>query len=61
MKKICSRKECSHKGKPQPLSNFYKAKITTDGLRYYCKDCDNERRNAFGARKTQHWLRIIIG
>lgn len=40
--KICSHKNCSHKGEPQPKSNFQKHLATKDGLKPQCKDCCRE-------------------
>lgn len=38
--KVCYKKDCIHKGKPQPLENsFYKNKTTEDGYQTECKDC----------------------
>jgi len=42
--KICSRRKCSHKREPQPISNFNKSKRTFDGLDATCKDCAKEIR-----------------
>lgn len=37
--KVCSRENCIHGGKPQPIENFRKAKKYRDGHQYACKDC----------------------
>lgn len=37
--KICSRKDCQHRGEPQPISNFYRDNRWLSGLRSECKDC----------------------
>lgn len=35
-------KVCTKCGKEKPRSHFYKAKGTSDGLRYWCKECCSE-------------------
>ena len=37
--KICSNTKCVHKGKPQPIENFYKNAGYRDNLHSWCKDC----------------------
>lgn len=37
--KVCSRKNCIHKGKPQPITNFYTDKRASDGFHSECVDC----------------------
>jgi len=39
--KVCSRKECKHGCKPQPLDNFHKGS-GAGGKNGYCKDCQRE-------------------
>ena len=39
--KVCSRKECKHGCKPQPLDNFHKGS-GSGGKNGYCKDCQRE-------------------
>jgi hypothetical protein len=55
--KICSRKACQHKGKPQPIENFSqnrRDRPSPDGHRYECKDCEKKGKKARrqGARYT---------
>lgn len=50
----CSCKKCKHGGKLQPLSNFFRRSQVPDGYSYHCKDCDNERRNAYNEKKRQN-------
>lgn len=45
--KICSRKDCIHGGKPQPVTNFYKRKTTYDGYRCECKDCSKKDNDSY--------------
>lgn len=37
--KICSRKDCEHGGKSQPLDSFNRCSKAKDGKYSYCKDC----------------------
>jgi hypothetical protein len=40
--KICSKVDCPWKGQPQPLTNFFKRKKSTDGHNSQCKECSNK-------------------
>jgi len=57
--KICSRKTCKHKGKPQPESNFTKRDRAADGLRPDCNDCYHEMQQTGirGARKEREFYK----
>lgn len=44
-----SMKKCTKCGEQKPLSEFYKQKITIDGLAYKCKSCSNS--------DISHWKR----
>ena len=59
--KKCSNKKCKHEGKLQSLDNFYKNDRTADGLRCYCKTCDNQRSDKWYQKKSEPWIHIIIG
>jgi len=52
--KICSRKECRHGGKPQPLKDFDTHSGSKDGKAYMCKDCRREKQRDYSKKiKTQ--------
>jgi hypothetical protein len=60
--KVCSRKECSHKGKPQSSDSFYPNDQLRDGLHSHCKTCVKEARARTHAKKKKlEWWNIIIG
>lgn len=40
--RICNDKNCDYQGKPQPIDNFCKRKLSKDGLSYICKTCINK-------------------
>lgn len=44
-------KECSHCHRTLPVTEFYKKKGTSDGLQYYCKQCQIEFNNAYKCKK----------
>lgn len=44
---ICTYKECSHNGNPQPVENFSKSFITETGYDIYCKECRKKIRSSF--------------
>lgn len=58
--KVCSKKDCEHNGKLQPLSNFYKHTSTKDGHQSMCKDC-NHKYQKVSPKERNDWLKIIIG
>lgn len=35
-------KKCTNCGRELPVSEFYKSKVSADGLKYQCKDCCKE-------------------
>lgn len=39
--KICSSPDCTYKGQPQPIDNFYKNAHSLGGFHSNCKDCKN--------------------
>lgn len=45
--KICSRKDCQHRGEPQPISNFSREKRWRNGYRSQCKDCVRAYQKAY--------------
>ena len=44
-------KECSHCHRTLLVTEFYKKKGTSDGLQYYCKQCQKEFNNASKRKK----------
>lgn len=52
-RKICSRKDCIHKGAPQPLSEFDNNNKTKDGKSQHCKDCRREAQRKYRAKKKE--------
>jgi hypothetical protein len=62
MKKSCSNKNCPSKGKPLPLSKFYKKAASRDGYETRCIECrleyDSKR---FADKRGLGWLKVIIG
>lgn len=44
-------KECSHCHRTLPVTEFYKKEGTSDGLQYYCKQCQKEFNNAYKCKK----------
>ena len=44
-------KKCKRCGKWKKLEEFYKDNCKKDGLRYCCKQCDDERRNSYDTTK----------
>lgn len=60
--KICSNPQCKSKGKPLPLSKFYKRKEMKDGYESRCIDCRTEYdRERLHNKSNGNWLKIIIG
>ena len=51
--KICSKVDCRHGGKPQPLDDFDKNKDMADGRVSNCKDCrrKSQREKSNGGKK----------
>jgi hypothetical protein len=45
--KMCSRKDCDHRGQKQPFENFYKKSSSKDGLDSECKSCKKRRENFY--------------
>lgn len=41
--KVCSNKDCTFKGLPQPWTRFYRNSRVCDGLQSYCMDCFIEK------------------
>jgi hypothetical protein len=48
--KVCTREQCVHGGKPQPLASFDTHSASKDGKAYMCKDC---RRQVQRSRATK--------
>lgn len=51
--KICSKPDCVHGGRPQPLANFHKDKQKKSGYRPDCKTCQNLRVNAYAMERKE--------
>ena len=49
---MSDKKICSFCGEERPLSEYYVAKHTPDGLYYHCKICDRSKRAAY---QTKYW------
>jgi hypothetical protein len=53
--KVCSRKDCSHAGQPQPVTSFASRSGTRSGLAYHCRDCERARqRSQYEAKRGAH-------
>lgn len=48
-------KECSRCHRTLPVTEFYKKKGTSDGLQYYCKQCQKEFNNASKRKKKDFY------
>lgn len=58
--KICAKKNCSHNGQVQRVSNFTKARHTFDGVSSWCKDCQyGHRREKEEEKKKDKLLNFI--
>jgi hypothetical protein len=60
MMKVCTKKDCSFDGKPQPLTSFYKHSACADGHQSICKTCNHQYKPK-KAKQSLDWLSIIIG
>ena len=64
MSKICSNKKCTHKGKPQEVTNFYKCHCRPDGLTDDCKTCRKKRQKVYAEKQkevTKNKFAMFIG
>jgi hypothetical protein len=50
---VCSRATCKHAGKPQPVSNFYSDKRSSDAFKSECADCANAEAERLGDRNRE--------
>lgn len=51
--KVCSNKTCTHKGKVQPIDNFYKSIRESDGHEPLCKDCQQDQKNKWAEQNKE--------
>jgi hypothetical protein len=51
--KMCSDKNCEHKGELQPLDNFTINRNSPDNHAYVCKECDARKHRASRQVKLQ--------
>ena len=59
-------KFCQHKEHWEPISNFGKNRSRWDGLRGWCKACENEKNHKYydennGAKKRRDWIKTESG
>lgn len=54
-------KKCTHCGRILPISEFYKARKTKDGLQAYCKECSKESANKSHKKKNGSLGKVEVG